>query len=316
MLFYHFDMLDNYIKSDLRNNIEIEKENIEEIIKLYENKKSDFLAITTNVVEVTDSINKKKLENFYDTISSLKKIFEEINCIQSFASQIKKDLEETLTLYQTNIDNNKDEIKANLVEYNKQRDELFNKILRFENMSSTVLNSAIALSLKVSNKKAKKTHPFVNYATIHNKARIDVELEPHDYNTLIISEKDQKAYLPFFYSEVKDIFQKSNGKYQTLQDVINDLYILPLSQFKNSSIARFRESFHLIREKEKGSITKALDLGLELMFQYELNPIIIAACRNLDELDIYLDCLEEDELYDFACFEILFEVMPQLAKNK
>ena len=67
----------------------------------------------------------------------------------------------------------------------------------------------------------------------------------------------------------------------------------------------------MIREKEKGSITKAFDLGLELMFKYELNPIIIAACRNLDELDIYLDCLEENELQEFPCFEIKFEVMPQ-----
>ena len=51
------------------------------------------------------------------------------------------------------------------------------------------------------------------------------------------------------------------------------------------------------------------------MFKYELNPIIIAACRNLNELDIYLDCLEENELYDFKCFKIKFEVMPKIVKN-
>lgn len=317
MLFYHFDILDDLIKSNLTNNIEIEKENIKQIIELYENKKNNLLAITNNVVEVTDSINKKKLENFYETISSLKKLFEEINTIQQFASQLKNDLEETLTLYHKSSENNKNEIKANLVEYNKQRDELTHKILKFENTSSSVLNSAIALSLKVSNKKAKKSHTFINnYNTTNEKTKIDIELEPHDNNTLIISEKEQKAFLPFFYSEVEAIYQKSDHKYQTLQEVINDLYILPLSRFKNSALARFRESFHLIREKENGSITKALDLGLELMFKYELNPIIIAACRNLDEFDIYLDCLEENELYDFTCFEIKFEIMPQLAKTK
>ena len=132
----------------------------------------------------------------------------------------------------------------------------------------------------------------------------------------MISEKEQKAYLPFFYAEVKNIFQNAKQKYQSLQDVVDDLYILPLNRFKNSSMARFRESFHLIRKKENGSITKALDLGLELMFQYELNPIVIAACRNLDELDIYLDCLDENELHDFTCFEIKFEIMPQLTKRK
>ena len=52
------------------------------------------------------------------------------------------------------------------------------------------------------------------------------------------------------------------------------------------------------------------------MFKYKLNPIVIAACRNLDELDIYLDCLENNELYDFKCFEIKFEVMPKIIKNR
>lgn len=316
MLFYQFDLLDDFIKQNLINNIELEKENIEQIIELYENKKSNLLAITTNIIEVTNSINKKKLQNFHNTLSSLKELFEDINTIQQFATQLKNDLDETLTLYDKSSENNKNEIKANFVEYNKQRDELTHKILKFENTSSSVFNSAIALSLKVSNKKTKKSPTFLNTVTPNEKTRIDLEIEPHDNNTLIISEKEQKAFLPFFYSEVETIYKKANHKYQTLQDVINDLYILPLSRFKNSAIARFRESFHLIREKEKGSITKALDLGLELMFKYELNPIVIAACRNLDELDIYLDCLEENELYDFTCFEIKFEIMPQLAKTK
>lgn len=138
----------------------------------------------------------------------------------------------------------------------------------------------------------------------------------YDNNILIVSEKEQKAYLPFFYSEVRDIYLNSDNTYSTLQDVVNDLYVVPLSRFRNSAFARFRESFRLIRDKNKGSITKALDLGIELMFKYELNPIVIAACRNLDELDIYLDCLEENELYDFTCFKIKFEVMPQLVKKR
>ena len=54
-----------------------------------------------------------------------------------------------------------------------------------------------------------------------------------------------------------------------------------------------------------------MDLGFELMFKYKLNPIIIAACRNLEELDIYLDCLEENELFDFKCFEIRNEYINQ-----
>lgn len=316
MLFYDFDILDNFIKSNLISNLKTEKEDIKHIISLYENKKSNLLAITTNMIEITDLMDEKNLENFYQTVSSLKDSFEHIDVIQALASKLEKDLNETISLYDKSLENNKDEIKANLVEYNKRRDELSNKIFEFENINTAVLNSAIELSLKVSNKKLKKKNVLEKDTMIKKEIKVDIELEPHDNNVLIISEKEQKAYLPFFYSEVKNIFQNSNNQYQTLQNVVDDLYIVSLDKFKNSAIARFREGFHLIRNKEKGSITKALDLGLELMFNYSLNPIVVAACRNLDELDIYLDCLEENELYDFNCFEIKFEVMPQYVKNR
>ena len=136
-----------------------------------------------------------------------------------------------------------------------------------------------------------------------------------DRNILLVSEKDQKAYLPYFMSDIEKIYKNSNKKYSSCQDVIESLYIVPLNRFKNASISRFRETLNLVLHKENLSIIKALDLALELMFQYKLNPIIIAACRNLDELDLYLDCLEEDELFDFDCFEIRFEVAPEIYKS-
>ena len=108
--------------------------------------------------------------------------------------------------------------------------------------------------------------------------------------------------MPYKYEDVQELFQKSKNKYKTMQEIVNELYVLPLNSFKSSSIARFREAYSLIRNKEHESVLKALDLGLELMFKYELNPIIIAACRDLDELDIYLDCLDSNELNEFHCF--------------
>lgn len=136
-----------------------------------------------------------------------------------------------------------------------------------------------------------------------------------DRNILLVSEKDQKAYLPYFMSDIEKIYKNSNKKYSSYQDVIESLYIVPLNRFKNASISRFRETLNLVLHKENLSIIKALDLALELVFQYKLNPVIIAACRNLDELDLYLDCLEEDELVDFDCFEIRFEVAPEIYKS-
>lgn len=314
MLFYNFNGLDDFIKNDLISNLKIEKETIKKIINLYDTKKNNLLTITNNMLEIADFIPKHNLEYFHETVTVLKQSFENIHIMQDLASKLEKELTLILSLYDKSIENNLEEIKANLVEYNKQRDELSNKMLEFENTHTSILNSAIALSLRIANKKVKKQNKIINNTSSKDTIKVDIELEPHDYNILTVSEKEQKAYLPFFYSEIKKIYQNSND-YATLQDVVNDLYIIPLNRFKNSAIARFKESFHLIRNKEKGSITKALDLGLELMFKYELSPIVIAACRNLDELDIYLDCLEENELHDFSCFEIKFEVMPKLNKK-
>lgn len=131
-----------------------------------------------------------------------------------------------------------------------------------------------------------------------------------DERILLISEKDQKAYLPYYYSDIREIYDKNPQKYHNLQQVIEDKYILPLENFKNSSFARFRETFNLMRYKENKSIFESFDFSLELMFKYELNPIIISACRNLDELDIYLDCLEKNDLENFNYFKIHFEITP------
>lgn len=314
MLFYKFDLLDNFIQDNLIIQLKEEKEEISQILTLYDNKKSNLLAITDNMLEMTYGIEESKLDYFHETIDSIKQSFENINDIENLSNILITILRETISLYDKSLENNQEEIKANLVEYNKKRDELSKKILDFENKNTIILNSIISLSLDIQSKK-KKNSSFIKENLVKNTNRVDVEIEPKDNNVLIVSEKDQKAYLPFFYSDVKDIYNNSKNQYETIQDVVDNLYVVPLAKFKNSAIARFRESFLLIKNKVKGSITKAIDLGLELMFRYDLNPIVIAACRNLDELDIYLDCLEENELNDFSCFEIKFEIMPKLVKQ-
>lgn len=133
-----------------------------------------------------------------------------------------------------------------------------------------------------------------------------------DNNVLLISEKEQKAFLPYKYFDLEEIYKTSEGKFSSVSDIKKQLYELPLTRFTNSSFSRFREAFNLVRYKQKGSIIEALDLGVELMFNFSLNPIIISACRNIDELDIYLDCLEQNELDKFDCFDIKFEMAPDI----
>lgn len=136
----------------------------------------------------------------------------------------------------------------------------------------------------------------------------------NDNNILLISEIEGKVFLPY---KIKDLEEeiKNKSKYKTIEELIAKEYIIDLLQFKNTITARFRESYNLIKNKENGSIFDAVQLGLELMLNYSLHPAIIAACKNEDELDIYLDCLEENELDMFNIFEIKYEIAPVLKKK-
>lgn len=254
MFFYDFEVLDNFIKNNLLETIKYEENKLNKIIDLYIIKK--------------------------DKISE---VIPDIDLIITSAQDLKNELDIIINLYNSDLENNINEIKANLIEYNKKEENLFNTILNFE---KNITSDSIS--------------------------RINIQQHPQDNNILIISKKDQKAYLPFFYEDVKNIFNKNREKFSTIQDVINNIYTISLSNYKNSVLSRFREAFYLIRKKDNGSISKALDLAFELMFKYELNPVIISACRNLDELDIYLDCLDSNETSYFPCFEIKFEITPKI----
>jgi len=125
----------------------------------------------------------------------------------------------------------------------------------------------------------------------------------YDCNTLLISEETQKVYLPYTSEEIGE---KLNGseKYKTVDDVIENEYTVPLSVYKNPISARFKEAYTLMRVKEKSSVRAAIDLGLDLMFTSNLNPAIITACKNIVELNSYLDCLynNETDKFLFICF--------------
>lgn len=141
----------------------------------------------------------------------------------------------------------------------------------------------------------------------HNDSLDDDEITDND--TLIISDSNQKVILPYTIEDLEEKKRK-NKKYKSLQDVIKNEYTLPLDTFKNPVRSRFKEAFQLIKKKEHGSLKEAIGLGFELMFQSDLNPAVIAACRDLDELDIYLDCLDDNELDKFSCFKIKYNVKP------
>lgn len=141
-----------------------------------------------------------------------------------------------------------------------------------------------------------------------------IENSLEDNKTLVISEEDGKVYLPYTKDEIKE--EVSQNKGIKIGELIEEKYILPLDKYKNSMKARFREGYNLMRKKEGKSRKSAIMLGIELMFETNLHPAIISACKNLEELDIYLDCLEDNELEKFSCFKIIYKSLPAIRKTK
>lgn len=134
--------------------------------------------------------------------------------------------------------------------------------------------------------------------------------ELKDNKVLLISEKQKKVFLPYCISELNDILDR-NRDYSDIHQLIESEYVLPLSRYSNPILSRFREGYNLMRQRQNASITESLNLAFELAFNTLLNPAVITACRDLDELDIYLDCLNSNELDEFKLFEIKYESVPQ-----
>ena len=132
-----------------------------------------------------------------------------------------------------------------------------------------------------------------------------------DNDTLLISETQSKVVLPYKIDDVKRILNENPKKYETLQDVINVEYTLPITKYKNSSKSRFKEAYNLMRKKEKASIFDSLSIATEMTFNSLLNPAVITACQNLNQLDVYVDCLSTNELDKFNYFKVKYEILPK-----
>jgi len=137
-----------------------------------------------------------------------------------------------------------------------------------------------------------------------------------DCGLLLISEVQGKVFLPYTAHEIQDLIDSSDNEYETAEEVIENLYIKPFNLYKYQFFARFRETVELITKRENMSLKDGIDLALELSRKRYLHPAVISACKNLDELNVYLDCLDKNELDDFKVFNIKYEITPLVIKNE
>lgn len=135
-----------------------------------------------------------------------------------------------------------------------------------------------------------------------------------DNDTLVISERDGKVFLPYTVSELEAYMEEFPNEYKSLSDVINQEYIVSTDRFKNQVTSRFRETYCLMRDVEMKSIIESFRKAVEVMFKSKLNPIIICACKSEEQLRKYIYCAEHECLEKFKGFKIIFEVNPLYSK--
>ena len=259
---------------------------------------SKYTIITNNQIEIPSFIQVSKISKNED--------FLEVEISRSSLNIVVEDNiinfeQNGLEAVQQVIDDAKDDELID-DEYIKI-EEASNEDAEITNKEELLAEDSNIKSSKVNEKNDKKDIKESKHSEIQDNDEIT------DNDTLIISDENKKVILPYKLSDLEQKLEK-NKNYKTLKDVIDKEYTIPMETFKNPVKSRFREAFQLIKKKEHGSLKEAISLGFELMFQSDLNPAVIAACKDLDELDIYLDCLDDNELDKFSCFKIQYNVPP------
>lgn len=308
-------------KDSTQKLISIEKNSIKATLDIQKNLNKQILVFMKNFVgnievDINFDPNNKAYYYMNESTNALNKSNENISLIQKLLDKLDKINSQYDTLPPSKI-------KIKIESYNKAFTKNINSIYSNTENIEKFIHEISLLDLSSFLKDLKK-------ATNKNKKIEEIkEKEKKDYlitskelntsfieNTLVISDIQGKVILPYKIDIVKTILEKNKEKFDSIENVINTLFTIPISYYRFPSISRFREAYKLVTEREHESKIKALSLASELFMNYNLHPAIITACENIDQLDIYLACLEDNALEDFKFFNIKYEIAPALNNEK
>lgn len=300
---------ENYIKNQYNNIIEDLNER-----EKRENKKIeiilDFLDKFNDYLE--NDNNEKNTKSYIRMLEALKKLSDNLRINKVNINNLKTFLN---NLFSESFDIT-DEFKNKINEYNNLAIECKKNISessdQFENFITEYIKNMTFSNVEQSVDKIDDNTNNINTESnedIQEKSIKESTQDLKDNRVLLISETQKKVFLPYNTEDLEKILQKKK-KYNSIQEVIDNEYTIPISKYKNPTLSRFKEAYKLMKNKEDFSVLESLDLAFEVTFNNSLNPAIITACKSLNELDLYLDCLETNSLDKFEPFEIKYEVLP------
>lgn len=307
------------------------------IIYDFESLKDNFSIDEFNFICNYNSENKKINTMIFKELNFRKKVIDILSKLNSF-EQKELNLELLNMIYETEeiqklVNNNIIMVYKLTIEYSKVSNDIINLLHKTStqyNISNLSLQNIASLKKSINSflkknivfsKQIKENDVEINFFLkkeilnkyINNNIELFKAIPTFLYNnsTLTISEKENKVFLPYTKSELLLYLEQFPNDYTSLKDVIEKEFILPLDYYQKSpSIARFREAYSLIRDREAKSVIDSLKYATNIMFYSKLNPAIIAACKTQEQLENYISCLEKNKLYDFKDFYIKFEIAP------
>ena len=332
---YNNTFLNSLFTSDEFNFIKHLDSSNEEFAKLLENEKQIRDIIVNLINGLNDSIRKSNInhENSSKEVNMLsksQKIFETVNSNismlqinEEISNNLNKEIINLLIKVEADESNNSeskfiDEIanlKTKIADFSNVVDDMKATILQNDSILQSFINDSDVqdyfrrFSIKYSNiiQDVVKQEPIKSVEDV-NIVSQDVQ---ENNNCLLISETKGKVYLPYSKFEVLEYLDKYPHQYTSFEDVIKQEFIYTTDYYlKHPAVSRFREAYALIRDREAKSIFEAFKVAMDMMFNYSLNPAIIAACKSQSQLENYLECLSNNHLDNFKDFEIKFEVAP------
>ena len=312
-IIYDFESLKDNLSIDEFNficNYKTENKKINSIIFRELNFRDKIVDIISKLNSFESSkINFELLNTIYDAEEVLKKVNNNIIMIYKITLEYSKVSNNIINLPHKifNSYNTTDFFEKNI---NSLKESIHSFLNRSTVFSSKIDKNDIEINSFFKNELInkylnEKNNNIINYTYTSSIS--------YNNSTLIISEKENKVFLPYSKSELQLYLEQFQNDYYSLEDVINKEFILPLDYYlKSPSIARFRETYSLIRDREGKSFIDSLKYATNIMFYSKLNPTIIAACKTQEQLENYISCLEKNKVDDFKDFNIKFEISPNI----
>ena len=312
-IIYDFESLKDNLSIDEFNficNYKTENKKINSIIFRELNFRDKIVDIISKLNSFESSkINFELLNTIYDAEEVLKKVNNNIIMIYKITLEYSKVSNNNINLPHKifNSYNTTDFFEKNI---NSLKESIHSFLNRSTVFSSKIDKNDIEINSFFKNELInkylnEKNNNIINYTYTSSIS--------YNNSTLIISEKENKVFLPYSKSELQLYLEQFPNDYSSLEDVINKEFILPLDYYlKSPSIARFRETYSLIRDREGKSFIDSLKYATNIMFYSKLNPTIIAACKTQEQLENYISCLEKNKVDDFKDFNIKFEISPNI----